>query len=504
MKQTKLTFTARSSPRSQSADAPGSPISTSGREKRPRERSTDAPPPPPSPLPAKRPRTPARVPQRPLQFRARKPQVAVKERLMFSKGMVVRVEPKREDGVVAEGAESVPPPPPKPKSSKPRPSIHVVDKHHDVLRPIFGQMQAGVVPTTGLTLVHFDSHPDMAPLPQNTPKTLLAGMQQGNYDTTHLHSKCDIASWILPLVMAGHVKEVVWLCGWWCHQMDPGTYHLQIGLHKNEMKLAAEVEDTRTHDGCGLYWASAGAWTEADKLKDARPWKLHVCRMQKSGRFAERDVQLLHRVTRACPWALDFDEDFMSCSNPFQEEFLSFFGKANYETLRATYDPLYDTASHWERLQSLIHRGIYRDERQKFRQHPTFRKLLDNTPEELLLKFHELCNGLHAKTEGRWTMADIYSPILLHSTGETTGLPHHITKLEDLVRIANTLQQLLDGLSDPVIVTIATSRADKYLPDSQATRIHQAICQLLGKQYGTALKDIFRLDKAEFSVPLRV
>ena len=217
---------------------------------------------------------------------------------------------------------------------------YIIDKHHDALLPIFGGIfDTQTLPSTGLKLLHLDSHPDMACLPDNTPKTLMAGLHKGAYNHTHLHKKCDIATWVLPLVLGGHVDEVVWMCSWWCLQMEPGTYELQIGVQQNVMKVAPMVDSDQTEEGVGLYWMSSNSWVPAGTLKDPRPWKLHVCRLTRAGQLQDKDVQLIRRVTGSGPWLLDFDEDFVSCCNPFQEEFKAFFGVPQYSMLRRTYEP---------------------------------------------------------------------------------------------------------------------------------------------------------------------
>jgi len=381
------------------------------------------------------------------------------------------------------------------------PKLYVVDRHHDVLPPICAAVSTGLLPP-GASLLHFDSHPDMACLPSSTPKALVANVRRGAYDPRQLHSKCDIATWVLPLVMAGHVSEVVWACGWWCQQMTPGTYSLLVGVYRDAMRVAPAIpDDERTQEGCGDYWMSADCWVSPTVLPAGRPWTLHVCRMRQDASFMKKDVALMRRVTGGRPWLLDFDEDFVSCSNPFQEEFLAFFGREQFETLRELYDPAKDIATHWHRLQSLVFKQLYRDDQQTFLKHPIVRKLLATTPEDLLLRFRDMCADLHASTGGRWVAADLFPPVLLHHTGEAVGLPHHLTGAADMARLLNTLESLLGKLTNPALVTIATSRTDKYLPDSQATRIHGAVCRLLCNRYGTPIKELVRLDVPRYSVP---
>lgn len=382
---------------------------------------------------------------------------------------------------------------------------YIIDKHHDALLPIFGGIfDTQTLPSTGLKLLHLDSHPDMACLPDNTPKTLMAGLHKGAYNHTHLHKKCDIATWVLPLVLGGHVDEVVWMCSWWCLQMEPGTYELQIGVQQNVMKVAPMVDSDQTEEGVGLYWMSSNSWVPAGTLKDPRPWKLHVCRLTRAGQLQDKDVQLIRRVTGSGPWLLDFDEDFVSCCNPFQEEFKAFFGVPQYSMLRRTYEPKVDAAEHWDQLQTVVAMQTYREDKGKFLKNPTVQKLRNNTSDDLLVRYQELLQDLHAPTGGKMVVADLFPPGLVHYAGESSGLPHHISSAGEIVTVVNTVQQLLAKLSPPQLITVATSRTDKYLPDSQATRIHRIVCQMLCRQYSIDAKSIVRLDKPESSVPLKL
>merc|ERR1719394_1544747 len=62
----------------------------------------------------------------------------------------------------------------------------------------------------------------------------------------------------------------------------------------------------------------------------------------------------------------------------------------------------------------------------------------------------------------------------VHTAGLYSGLPHHITKAEDIVEMGNAVEEILNEMmfNKPVHVTLATSRADRYLPDAQAAIIH--------------------------------
>jgi hypothetical protein len=77
--------------------------------------------------------------------------------------------------------------------------IRVIDHHHHALRSLLS-----LSPQPGRTLVHFDSHPDLA-VP---PAEAVIFDDSDNIETTV--AVCDIANWILVLVARGIFDRVVW------------------------------------------------------------------------------------------------------------------------------------------------------------------------------------------------------------------------------------------------------------------------------------------------------
>jgi hypothetical protein len=184
------------------------------------------------------------------------------------------------------------------------------------------------------TLIHFDSHPDMMVLRDATSMDAIR-ILVGNGNFNQLHACTDIASWILPLILARRVREVVWISAAWCGQMDVGRYdrcpftadtgiNLLVGLVPNRIMVAHRTdgdpaERERTLEGCGLYWKSANAWLDDANDLNATPvpmaWTLHVMRLTAAGRLSPSDSAQLQRIIVDSPqWILDIDEDFISCS----------------------------------------------------------------------------------------------------------------------------------------------------------------------------------------------
>ena len=380
-----------------------------------------------------------------------------------------------------------PPPAKRPRRSSPPPPVVVVDGHHDALEPLW-RAAAGGRPAT---LVHFDSHPDLAPLPAGTPRSLLTALARGRAAAPPpgLRARLDIASWILPLVLGGCVDAVVWVAGPWCAQMDPGVYALRVGLAggagrtpRLAVASAAPPGDAAAaaaaESGCGLYWRAAGAWVPAARLRPgtARDWTLRCVRLRPRGalRCPPADAAAIAAAARAGPWLLDVDEDFFTVQNPFRAEFEAFFGAAAFAALRAAYAPRADAAAEWAALRAAVcGRGGARAP-------PAVRRLL-------------------RAMRAAGVAADLFPPAALHLAGETAGLPHHATRAADVVRALDGLSALLAALPAPAAVTVATSRTDGYLPESQSRRVHRAVmARLLARYRGARVE---RRDRPALSVP---
>jgi len=97
-----------------------------------------------------------------------------------------------------------------------------------------------------------------------------------------------------------------------------------------------------------------------------------------------------------------------------------------------------------------------------------------------------------------WNIPNFFTLSALHRAGNLTCLPHHVSTAYEIKTLANQVEKLLFDLPDPVHVTLATSRLDRYLPDSQANVIHGLCEDLLCGLYDT--DNIQRLDRPKYSV----
>ena len=102
----------------------------------------------------------------------------------------------------------------------------ICEYHQEVLPYIYRAIGSKHLPFSGITLLHFDSHPDlMAPLDMEAENV---------YDKEILFDVVSIADWILPAVYVGHIKKVIWIKPFWSEQISDKTLCFDVGKHKSE------------------------------------------------------------------------------------------------------------------------------------------------------------------------------------------------------------------------------------------------------------------------------
>lgn len=100
-------------------------------------------------------------------------------------------------------------------------NIHVVEDHNDALLGIYKDIGAKRLSFSNLTMVHFDSHPDLG-----IPNDFNAD-QIMNKDK--LFDSLSIENWILPAVFAGHITQVIWVRPRWAKQIKDGLFNIVVG-----------------------------------------------------------------------------------------------------------------------------------------------------------------------------------------------------------------------------------------------------------------------------------
>ena len=98
---------------------------------------------------------------------------------------------------------------------------HVVDDHCDALKHIHAAIRRRALPFEGLSMMHWDAHPDLM-VPRNMAATTCFRPQE-LYDALGA-SEGGIAEWILPMVFQGHLSKLWWIRPPWARQFMDGHY----------------------------------------------------------------------------------------------------------------------------------------------------------------------------------------------------------------------------------------------------------------------------------------
>lgn len=104
--------------------------------------------------------------------------------------------------------------------------LWLCEYHQEVLPYIYRAIGSKFLPFSGITLLHFDSHPDlMAPLDLQAESV---------FHKELLFDVVSIADWILPAVYAGHIKKIIWIKPPWSRQISDKILCFNVGRHKVE------------------------------------------------------------------------------------------------------------------------------------------------------------------------------------------------------------------------------------------------------------------------------
>ncbi|XP_038070135.1 UPF0489 protein C5orf22 homolog [Patiria miniata] len=114
--------------------------------------------------------------------------------------------------------------------------VWVVEDHNDVLPHIYRAIASRHLPFQGVTMLHFDSHPDLQIATEMDADTV--------FDRLELFSSLSIENWILPAVYAGHIGGVVWIKPPWADQLPEGSRRVAVGKHTRSKKLRISWPDS--------------------------------------------------------------------------------------------------------------------------------------------------------------------------------------------------------------------------------------------------------------------
>lgn len=338
--------------------------------------------------------------------------------------------------------------------------IFIVEYHHEVVDFIYRCIGSRYLPFEGITLLHFDSHPDMVINTSTHPSTA--------YNKELLLSELSIENWIMPLCYSGQFKNLIWLKNSWCSQMDVGDYEFLIGDNEKEIKVSSDQS----------YFVSEANYCPVEQLNNKKEIKLFV-------RNAD-NCECTKFIEGNDPFILDVDLDFFSTANPF----LDVYDKANcYACLK----PIFEYESQGLPVMEVVER------RQK--------QIADLSEVFEHLKEHDSLEGLDSsgKSYDISLVEKLVDEIKLHYpdekieweivfnsglTCDSEGLPHHISSPEELERYFKNFEDILRKLpTDPTVICLSRSSIDNYCPAVAVDEIQEKVLGILEDVFEERLND---------------
>jgi len=195
------------------------------------------------------------------------------------------------------------------------PEVVVCSSHHHVLSHWLLAAERGAIPAQGITVVHFDAHPDLS-----VPRRPLQRAWRSRPGL--LVAASDIGSFQLAAAWVGLVSRVVWLRPGWAEQIADGTRRFRVGYAADG---AMRVDDPSD------YYVLDGDWVPGASLRDAVEVQVDVLAL------AEAAAGGLHEPGAPI---LDIDLDGFATLNPAAERVRALgVSDADVARLRSTFAP---------------------------------------------------------------------------------------------------------------------------------------------------------------------
>ena len=115
-------------------------------------------------------------------------------------------------------------------------NIHIVEDHNDVLPSIYKDIGSKRLSFDNLTMIHFDSHPDLGIPSQLKADDIL--------NKEKVLDSLSIENWILPAVYAGHFKKIIWVKPKWAGQIRNGLFELVVGRNSNTGSISCNCSES--------------------------------------------------------------------------------------------------------------------------------------------------------------------------------------------------------------------------------------------------------------------
>jgi hypothetical protein len=315
--------------------------------------------------------------------------------------------------------------------------IVICEPHHRVLAHWIQAALEQRIPESGVAVVHFDAHPDLAVPEREIPRAWppLPGP---------LMASVDIATFQLAAVRIGLVDRITWLRPSWANQLPDGERRFRVGLAKG----AVRVDDPSD------YYVLDEGWAPRAALMDPVSVDVRVLTLER----ATREGSLANG-----PVIFDIDLDGFATLNPASER-LRAAGLRDEEIarIRSMFAP--------QRL------GLAEDPETRIAELAELMSAIEAFAE---LRFRELPRALVVLWRRGLGPSDLFAlyrilsragdaaafDVLLEDGREVVGLPEHAAVDAEVERTAVALAGLVQrGALKPSLITIARSVDDGFTP----------------------------------------
>lgn len=363
------------------------------------------------------------------------------------------------------------------KRRKPDPNsfeVIVVEDHNEALEPIYRTIGRRRVNFSGLTLLHFDSHPDLG-----IPEQLRADFIN---DKHAVFEHISIESWILPAVYAGHISTVIWVKPNWSNQIDTGEYTIRLG------KDAAGLIRCDSRES---YFLSESLYVNKSSLVNTREFVLYVCEFDKVYNGSDDTLKRMLKNSTPNDLLLDIDLDFFSTMDPFQR----MFANVNEYGL---FKSVYENRLNLDKDDS--------DFDEKYDNHVAKKKArLSEIYSRLKDKLENIDELINEETDisklGKLISSKSLDFEILHSFGsglDDRCLPDHISSEAEIENMLKWFEIFLekylanDGneFMRPGLITIARSSLDDYCPPEQVELIQTLTLDVINKKWKECISSI--------------
>ncbi|XP_064641012.1 UPF0489 protein C5orf22 homolog [Lineus longissimus] len=179
-------------------------------------------------------------------------------------------------------------------------------------------------------------------------------------------------------------------------------------------------------------------------------------------------------------FVLDIDLDFFSTSNPFK----TMYSERQYNLIRKLYNFQGPAKRNEEDLEQCItKREKQIDELERiFLAFQESKDLPDDVDDWRKKIAHELADDLRKSSSGNVDFS------MVHQAGftvdEESEVPHHISTVEEVDSLVESVYRYLGKLGKPTLITMARSSRDDYCPSHQVEWIQEKVVAMLESLYG--------------------